>query len=116
MIVTIILGVIKPTQLANLVLHLSEVNEILQLCLFMGLSFPECEKIQIEHNDINVQKIVLIHRWYEGAPRMWNQFIRALAMIKKCKKAAELARDHMAHFSETDDAVLSCPSLRRREL
>lgn len=82
----------------------------------MGLSFPECEKIQMEHKDIDVQKIVLVHKWFEGGPRMWSQFIRALATIKKCNKASEMAREHKVKFSETDDAVLSCPGLGKRGL
>lgn len=96
----------------HVLLHLREVNEILQLCTFMNLPFYDCEKIQKEYNDIGEQKVVLIQKWYEGGHRTWEQFIRVLALIKKCRKAKELANQFAVEFPETDDAVLSCPTLR----
>ena len=89
--------------------HTRNIYQVLLLCHHLGIEDVDCEKIEYEKpNNVEEQKIKVLKTWQERAERTWRDFIRALAMMKQCVLAKELAREHNVYFYNSDNALEMC--------
>ena len=108
-ICTSFLGIIPPNE--DLLFHTRNIYQVLLLCHHLGIEDVDCEKIEYEKpNNVEEQKIKVLKTWQERAERTWRDFIRALAMMKQCVLAKELAREHNVYFKiyNFDNALEMC--------
>ena len=89
--------------------HTRNIYQVLLLCHHLGIEDVDCQKIEREKpNDVEEQKIIILKTWQEREERTWKDFIRALAMMKQCVSAKELASEHNVFFYNSDNALEMC--------
>ena len=83
-----------------MVFHLQSITEFLPFCVYLGMEFSDCRKIETERQgEVEEQKIVMLQKWLDGGDRTWRDFIRPFTLLGKCTKAKELSNDHSVyHF------------------
>ena len=79
-------------------------------CKYLKLPSEDCDEIHKENptNLLN-QKVEVLNAWRDRSKRTWKEFIRALALLKKCDKAKTLADIHSVYFNKNviaDNEVL----------
>ena len=95
----------------SLVVELQSVTEFLPFCIYLGLEYPDCHKIETERQgEIEEQKIVMLQKWLEGGDHTWRDFIQPFTLLGKCTKAKELSIDHSVYFFEPE-ILRVCPNI-----
>ena len=80
---------------------MSDITEIVSFCSSLGLG-SECSVIVRQYTYLDVQKYEILRKWKQLKSRTWKEFIYALALLKKCVVAAELASEHSVTFNPLD--------------
>ena len=78
-----------------------DVTEIQLFCSTLGLG-SECSIIIRQYTYLDDQKSEVLRKWKQLESRTWKEFIYALALLKKCVVAAELASEHSVTFNPLD--------------
>ena len=80
---------------------MSDVTEIKLFCSSLGLG-SECSAIVTQYTNLDDQKYEILRKWKQLKSRTWKEFVRSLALLKKCVVAAELASEHSITFNPSD--------------
>ena len=101
-------GVIPKDE--NLLIHLKSISEFLQFCIYLGLEYNECNKIERKRRDIDDQIIEMLQKWLERDSRTWSDFIKPFIMLRKCTKAKELVEKYSVIFYDSKINEM-CPTI-----
>ena len=80
---------------------MSDITEIQLFCSSLGLG-SECSVIVRQYTYLDDQKYEILRKWKQLKSRTWKEFVRSLALLKKCVVAAELASEHSVTFNPLD--------------
>ena len=85
----------------NPLIHLKSISEFLQFCIYLGLEYNECHRIERKRRDIDDQKIEMLQKWIERDSRTWRDFIKPFIMLRKFSKAKELVEKYSVIFYDS---------------